>query len=90
MSHTPGPWKVNAHGYDSPYLCKAFIEAEGNGAVAGLWAGDCADAKLIAAAPDLLASLKEVLADASWELERPIIKRAKDAIMKADPTVTFD
>lgn len=47
-------------------------------------AEDVANARLIANAPELLASLREVLADASWELERPIIKRAEAVIAKCE------
>lgn len=83
MSHTPGPWKVSAHGYDSPYLSKAFIEAEIGGCIAGLWAGDCADAKLIAAAPDLLSVAQFIVQATTGNIPPGIVQAARDAIVKA-------
>jgi len=56
MGHTPGPWRVNAHD-----ICA------GSDAVAGVYGTTGyapeeaqANARLIAAAPDLLAALKDV------------------------------
>ena len=46
-------WIVNAHGYDSPYLVKAFIETRNGKPICGLFEGDGVNARLIAAAPAL-------------------------------------
>ncbi len=79
--HTKGPWVVNAHGYDSPYMCKAFIE-DGNGEpVCGLWSGEGPDARLIAAAPDLLAALRRLAGPNPGSDDRDA---AFDAIAKAE------
>lgn len=59
--HTPGPWQVARHGYETPYMAHAFIEVEKNHEpVAGIWwpEGDdeqAANAALIARAPELMA-----------------------------------
>lgn len=77
--HTPGPWE-----YFQGCIC--FGSPEDRRIIVGTDIARVpeADSILMAAAPELLASLKEVLADASWELERPIIKRAEAVIAKAE------
>jgi hypothetical protein len=57
---TPGPWTIKRHGYESPYMAHAFIEPS----VAAIWWPDGneeqeANARLIAAAPELLEALKQ-------------------------------
>ena len=54
------PLHVNAHGYDSPYLVKAFIEDESGRPVCGLYEGDGAYARLFAAAPALYGALTRI------------------------------
>ena len=46
---TPGPWKVKTHGYDSPYMVKAFVEAPSD-CIAGAWESDPTNLAFIAAA----------------------------------------
>ena len=60
--YTPGPWRTSHHGYPTLYQVHAFIEP----GIAGLWSPDGngeqqANARLIAAAPDLLAACKVAL-----------------------------
>jgi hypothetical protein len=67
VSHTPGPWEIGSDAYDSNL---AMIHANGRGlAFARLGAenGGQANAKLIAAAPELLALCKRTLRFLSGE-----------------------
>ena len=89
--HTPGPWTANKPTRDNGraeihagcmLVAQAFnwmLDAEGD---EQCWA----DAHLIAAAPDLLEALKEIVdaADgAGWEQLDPSFKKARTAIAKA-------
>lgn len=99
MTHTPGPWEVKRESglRQRIQACSdkgtlAYMTAR-PGAHLGNFSHDqiAANARLIAAAPDLLAALKELLA---WHKEEyqsnPVIDaRARDAIAKAEkPTET--
>lgn len=82
--HTPGPWQWHRKtkwGYDS--LSPAVI----HGTVEGLIDVDENDARLIAAAPDLLAVLQDLEASAPYwsEYDVPIgiVDRIRAAIAKA-------
>lgn len=85
--HTPGPWHF-APSLDDTYV---VCESDDNGAstVALVYAADAAkpDARLIAAAPDLLAALEKVLA--AYEAAREpghgtiLIDEARAALAKA-------
>lgn len=87
--HTPGPWAVAVAGRsESPH--SRVIGAKGL-PVAGVWssdntdAGRLANARLIAAAPDMLGALDELLAAAELH-ERPsdaALEAAQQAIRKA-------
>lgn len=55
------PLHVNAHGYDTHYIVRAFIEDESDRPVCGLYEGDGPYARLFAAAPALYEALKELL-----------------------------
>lgn len=65
--HTPGPWRTDENDHDAPYQ-NIRIEAEKNRTVCIVWVDDAPDhafnaeqeanARLIAAAPDLLDALK--------------------------------
>lgn len=60
MQHTPGPWKFALFEHEPN---EAFVQwRAGFAAVHGSRAGREANARLIAAAPDMLESLREVLA----------------------------
>ncbi len=70
MKHTPGPWEVRKERKSDPTLgwFHGVFQVMGNdpfraGGICGLfsWGEECADADLIAAAPDLLAACKEAL-----------------------------
>jgi hypothetical protein len=59
---TPGPWKLNRHGYPAVYSPHEFVEAPDEGAICGIWDPDGhpyqgANASLIVAAPELAALL---------------------------------
>ena len=101
--HTPGPWQVdeNAKGYDTE-VAKCIVwgpKGPGYGAIAytspheipysdGL---QIADARLIAAAPDLLAALKRIFCVASVELtgrRDDVLEQARAAIAKAEGVPT--
>jgi hypothetical protein len=80
-AHTPGPWHVHENGYGV-----FFADSQTNGSVAKIADKECAlaNARLIAAAPELLETLESIVAcaeasasTASW------IPTAKAAIRKA-------
>lgn len=81
--HTPGPWKT--------HLTDDTLVVDGNGLViahmGGLYLGDDspmeANARLIAAAPDLLAALEVIAADSRWTSGEPTLMQARAAIAKA-------
>lgn len=89
MSHTPGPWQVNP---DIPHLV-----GNGTAEVANLYWGELisgmemrANARLIAAAPELLEALKAVI---EWDDDCPFMlgegfgelrERIETAIAKAE------
>ena len=92
-NHTPGPWTI-ANGHDARvYL---IDDARGH-AVGELVYADArkpADARLIAAAPDLLAALEELIAEwdathadedhrTGYTLDTGGIRMARDAIARA-------
>ena len=82
--HTPGPWIVVSRGMFSPKV----VDANSLGICHTTYAptGAEANARLIAAAPDLLEALKEIVdaADgAGWEQLDPSFKKARAAIAKA-------
>lgn len=85
--HTPGPWKYNPHS-----LTGCVRGAAGEGiAIANGGAGVMhSNGHLIAAAPELLAALREVVAEAdAYEakhgpMRRPWVRLARAAIAKAE------
>lgn len=88
MAHTPGPWEAKrlTDGDGEPYetLYMAHIDIEG---VCMVWAPvghseQEANAKLIAAAPELLEALKEVVAIS--DRKHDAWDKAKLAISKAE------
>lgn len=73
-NHTPGPWTIADDG---------TIETQFAGRVghlSGVWIND---ARLIAAAPDLLAALQEMLIYAEGHVEEAHILYARAAIARA-------
>ncbi len=81
--HTPGPWQWTQH-FD-PTIS---IYKDGFGQIARLYDSSAgtgkANARLIAAAPDLLAALIEIVsADDAHELTQKHIESARAAIAKA-------
>lgn len=78
--HTPGPWKVEPRGN---LKARQFVEAGEFRIVECLTRDQEANAHLIAAAPELLAALKDLLASAGY-CEPPTMERARAAIVKAE------
>lgn len=89
--HTPGPWTVKSHENDT-YTIHVACKSWESWAVAHI--EDCtqdeANARLIAAAPDLLAALEDLLKTALSRGENPgldeggpVLDKARAAIAKA-------
>ena len=78
--HTPGPWEVDLK------TATATVRTTQGTSVARCYQGDN-DARLIAACPDLLAALQELVADNLTLAENirniPALARAEAAISKA-------
>lgn len=87
MTHTPGPWTFRAQGEANEYC---LMTADGRWLLAFLHNGEewtakqVANARLIAAAPDLLAALKDMETarhngfDLPWGTVSQAIKKAED------------
>lgn len=95
--HTPGPWKVNlstpADGFECYWItaCPVSNQERELATVTGPHnANNGANAHLIAAAPDLLAALKQMVADYGDVPEpydsdgQAVISAARAAVAKAD------
>ena len=84
MEHTPGPWEV----YDEIFIIESQPSIKGTGrlSIADLRYGGAriANANLIAAAPELLAALKELLYCNLSGIEEPWIINARAVIVKAE------
>lgn len=78
MSHTPGPWTAN-HNIVATTRGRLAIDCGMSGATD---AEDCANARLVAAAPELLAALK-ALVDVD-EVTAGTYEMAESAIAKAE------
>lgn len=84
IKHTPGPWKLR----ETPNDCDFTHEIDG---IACIYAGNglaTANAKLIAAAPELLEALQAVIADidipeCGGNIEFNIVQQVRAAIKKA-------
>ena len=83
--HTPGPWEVKQFGGPQ-------ISGPAGYAVRTMWGAlhvddlqgqDAANARLIAAAPDLLEALEELIGDTEWGCYRATYLKARAAIAKA-------
>ena len=84
--HTPGPWQACDVGDYSDYdgRCRVILGDELRIAVIlGDHDESAANARLMAAAPDLLASLEEACDPLSGYLYGPALDRARAAIAKA-------
>ena len=80
-NHTPGPWQVSLL---DKYPNEAFVNwPNGFASVNGSRAGREANARLIAAAPDLLAALRECLTCEFAVTDKAVIAKAKSAIARA-------
>jgi len=82
--HTPGPWEVSKHA--TPEYAPQYGVYTGNGNDFAIVNGDnaTADAALIAAAPELLAALQDMLNNfGANDTDTPFIVNARAAIAKA-------
>lgn len=83
--HTPGPWHLSRHPYDRNYM---RITCGNDPAKDDTLRGYCgeANARLIAAAPDLLAALERLLlsGDVRDAAEKSALTQARAAIAKAE------
>lgn len=89
MTHTPGPWIINHHGLQQPTGDYDHIHAESNNALQAICKvvrrhDGNANARLIAAAPDMLDLLKDLLAIAKDCDDREMIERMETVINKAE------
>lgn len=86
--HTPGPWEVWPNSQNGQ-LCISHHETQSNlqRAVCEVDRMDAANARLIAAAPDLLAALEAALKDlkalTAWDQTSAVSRQAHAAIAKA-------
>ena len=83
--HTPGPWRFEPHSVDSNYMLIYCSNTPGEGDNVRGYCG-AANARLIAAAPDLLEALRQMCD--RWEpdcdgADRRMWKAAHAAIAKA-------
>lgn len=80
MKHTPGPWDIADIDWD--------MRGNARYSLAGIKKVSAADARLIAAAPDLLAALKEardyVVDYGSERMMAPVVEAIDAAIAKAE------
>ena len=97
MSHTPGPWVIDYEGTTghikafvrdkTPTVCKYGTDYRGERHSAlELQHQDAANARLIAAAPDLLAAAEKVIACGALPRERHLceaIRELENAVKKA-------
>ena len=83
VKHTPGPWRIDP----GPGFSRNRIEDADGICVAFAWGLGLeadANARLIAAAPDLLVALKEAADPIAGHLHGPTLDRALAAIDKAE------
>lgn len=90
--HTPGPWMVSEHGSDEIYFSEGYTEI-GDGVGLRVYTSAVeADARLIAAAPELLEALRDVEAallaipctDPSCSCTRRLLPKVQASIAKAE------
>lgn len=92
---TPGPWKLNRHGYPAVYSPHEFVEAPDEGAICGIWDPDGhpyqgANASLIVAAPELAALLVRAVEETratTAELDRLCSVISDEDIAIVEPVV---
>jgi hypothetical protein len=93
MSHTPGPWQTDQAEHDAPYQ-DIRIHA-GKGSICRVWIDDApvhdynaeqrANARLIAAAPELLEALKRLMGETTTMQDAlEAAQQARAAIAKAE------
>ncbi len=82
--HSPGPWRLSCHPHDGNYMRITCSNDPAEGDNLRGYCGE-ANARLIVAAPDLLAALERLLAsgDVRDAAEAGALKQARAAISKA-------
>lgn len=86
MTHTPGPWRVSENCQTDVFAGNRFVASAYNGYRAHVAKTDADNARLIAAAPELLAVAEMVLAHASVETPPELVRAATAALAKARGT----
>lgn len=82
MKHTTGPWNIYFNSQDSIVIRKMFLDGQESHVVAECNSG-FANARLIAAAPELLEALIECLECEFSVTDKAAITKARAAIAKA-------
>jgi hypothetical protein len=86
QKHTDGPWHITKENRIHTMATFITVRDSHEGVIAGTHVNDEANANLIAAAPDLLAALRELCADKylSDPINADRMKNARAAIAKAE------
>ena len=85
--HTPGPWSIYFNSQDDLVIRKMFPDGQESHSIARCHSG-AANARLIAAAPELLEALQRLSAQCerlrmAWQLESDAERNARVVIAKA-------
>jgi|HubBroStandDraft_4_1064222.scaffolds.fasta_scaffold01416_10 hypothetical protein len=88
-NHTPGPWELRKHNYGNYRDAIGVFRVGSNTAIVdGVWGRNLTEsdtnARLIAAAPDLLEALKLMLHTFGDSDDRSVIESAAAAMFKAE------
>ncbi len=82
--HTPGPWSY----LSGTSTCEKIIGADGIVVADPWWSRSVeevdANARLIAASPELLEVLQVIAADSRWTSGEPLLMQVRAAIAKAE------
>lgn len=81
--HTPGPWLADV-ATDENECVELFVRRDGDAVAIAGDISSRANARLIAAAPDLLEALRYILSDSISFLRNTAIEQALAAIAKAE------
>ena len=80
-THTPGPWHITTNTVPGQFCTYTKVRDREDGVIAVMHVNECANARLIASSPDLLAALERLAHpmadDEDLEYAREVIARAK-------------